>query len=99
MRTITEVEGYRFPNCKGWNKTWVGIKYDNGDYYAAIFDNGMDFVPDTRTISFARYLEGRAQALQDGWTEVMSAEDIKAVAGKSTCVGTTDSYQQECILF
>lgn len=73
---VVFVEGLRAPGTTGWNKAWVGLRFEDGSLFAGIFDDGMDFLPNGNRISQKEYDDLKnAEAIRGGWTEVMSAED------------------------
>lgn len=76
---VAAIEGLRFPGAEGWNKTFVGIRMADNTFYAGEFDNGMDFVPETDRITEAVYDGMRKHAINSGWTEVMTPDQIYAV--------------------
>jgi hypothetical protein len=104
---LCKMEGYRYPGSKGWNGTFILLSYRSLNttrvftkYYGGLFEDGMDFVPETKWITSDQVKYMRNYSKEKGWTEVMNEDQIREIAG-NVHIGDTkiDHSNDFCILF
>ena len=96
---VTKVYGLRAPGARGWNKTLVWCDLSDGGHYGAMFDDGKDFVPDNTRVPKDTIEKMANGARKDGWTEVMTPEEVAGVCNLKVGDKFPAPKEKECVLF
>jgi hypothetical protein len=94
---VTKVYGKRAPGATGWDRTLVWCDISDGTHYAGVFDDGMDFVPDSERVPQYQLRIMQQDAESKGWTEDMTPEEVAKVCNLR--VGDQLRAVSVCVLY